>query len=83
MEHIQLRLFNAFKRSGFNEDDAMDIASIVEKVSDVSDIRKDVSDIKVRMAIVETKLDNIQKINWIIVAGIISLLVKEFLFRAG
>ena len=77
MEHIQLRLFNAFKRSGFNEDDAMDIASIVEKVSDVSDIRKDVSDIKIKIAVVETKLDNIQKINWIIVAGIISLLVKE------
>ena len=83
MEHIQLRLFNAFKRSGFNEDDAMDIASIVEKVSDVSDIRKDVSDIKVRVAIIETKLDNMQKINWIIVAGIISLLIKEFLFRSA
>ena len=61
----------------------MDIASIVEKVSDVSDIRKDVSDIKVRVAIIETKLDNMQKINWIIVAGIISLLIKEFLFRSA
>ena len=61
----------------------MDIASIVEKMSDVSDIRKDVSDIKVRMARIEIKLDNMQKINWIIVAGIISLLIKEFLFRSA
>lgn len=50
MHSTQLRLFNAFKRSGFNEDDAMDVSSIVEKVSDVTDIRKDVSDIKAELA---------------------------------
>ena len=69
MENTQLRLFNAFKRSGFNEDDAMDVSSIVEKVSDVSDIRKDLSAVRERLARIETKVD----IGFVLV---IALLVK-------
>jgi len=69
MENTQLRLFNAFKRSGFNEDDAMDVSSIVEKVSDVSDIRKDLSAVRERLPRIETKVD----IGFVLV---IALLVK-------
>ncbi len=76
MQNTQLRLFNAFKRSGFNDDDAMDVSSIVEKVSDVSDIRKDVSDIKSDISGIKTELLYIRVIGLVI----LGLLIKIVFF---
>jgi len=71
MENTQLRLFNAFKRSGFNEGRCYlwMLFSIMEKVCDVSDICKDLSAVRERLARIETKVD----IGFVLV---IALLVK-------
>ncbi len=76
MENIQLRLFNSFKRSGFNENDAMEVATIVEKVSDINDIRKDVSDIKSTLTGIEKELLYLRVAMIIIIA----LLIKQVFF---
>jgi len=76
MDSIQLRLFNAFRRGGFNENDAMDVSSIVDKVSDISDIRKDVSDIKAEIKGIQTELLYLRLIGLVI----IGLLVKIAFF---
>ena len=73
LQNTQLRLFNAFKRSGFNEDDAMDVAGIVEKVSDVSDIRKDVSDIRAELSGIKTELIYLRVIALVIVTLLLKL----------
>ncbi len=76
MENIQLRLFNSFKRSGFNENDAMEVATIVEKVSDINDIRKDVSDIKSTLTGIEKELLYLR----VAMIIIITLLIKQVFF---
>ena len=67
MSILNKEIYEAFLEAGVNKDSASRAAEAVEH-----------SDLDKRLAIVETKLDTITKMMWMVVAGIIALVLKAY-----
>jgi len=64
---LNKEIYEAFLEAGVSKDSASRAAEAVEH-----------SDLDKRLAIVETKLDTITKMMWMVVAGIIALVLKAY-----
>ncbi len=71
MSILNKEIYEAFLEAGVAKDSAARAAESVEH-----------SDLDKRLAIVETKLDAISKMMWIVIAGILALVLKAY-FIAG
>ena len=67
MSILNKEIYEAFLEAGVSKDSASRAAEAVEH-----------SDLDKRLAIVETKLDTITKMMWMVVAGIIALVLKAY-----
>ncbi len=67
MSILNKEIYEAFLEAGVTKDSASRAAESVEH-----------SDLDKRLAIVETKLDTITKMMWMVVAGIIALVLKAY-----
>ncbi len=67
MSTLNKEIYEALLEAGATKDSASRAAESVEH-----------SDLDKRLAIVETKLDTITKMMWIVVAGIIALVLKAY-----
>ena len=67
MSILNKEIYEAFLEAGVTKESASRAAEAVEH-----------SDLDKRLAIVETKLDTITKMMWIVVAGIIALVLKAY-----
>jgi len=67
MSTLNKEIYEALLEAGVTADSASRAAESVEH-----------SDLDKRLAIVETKLDTITKMMWIVVAGIIALVLKAY-----
>ena len=67
MSILNKKIYEAFLEAGVTKDSASRAAEAVEH-----------SDLDKRLAIVETKLDTITKMMWMVVAGIIVLVLKVY-----
>ena len=67
MSILNKEIYEAFLEAGVSKDSASRAAEAVEH-----------SDLDKRLAIVETKLDTITKMMWMVVAGIIVLVLKVY-----
>ena len=67
MSTLNKEIYEALLEAGVTKDSASLAAESVEH-----------SNLDIRLAIVETKLDTITKMMWIVVAGIIALVLKAY-----
>ena len=67
MSILNKEIYEAFLEAGVTKESASRAAEAVEH-----------SDLDKRLAIVETKLDTITKMMWMVVAGIIALVLKAY-----
>jgi len=67
MSTLNKEIYEAFLEAGVAKESASRAAEAVEH-----------SDLDKRLAIVETKLDAITKMMWIVVAGIVALVLKAY-----
>ena len=67
MSILNKEIYEAFLEAGVAKDSATRAAEPVEH-----------SDLDKRLAIVETKLDAISKMMWIVIAGILALVLKAY-----
>jgi phage protein D len=76
MSVINKELYDALILAKVPEEKA---AAAARPLGDISQLKDDVSDLKVDIADVKARLSNVERLQWVVILGIVGLLIKSFL----